>query len=135
MDNNMSSDMDELDNGHIEMIGFDFDYETPLKSPWDRVRDHLKGRATKHCQMSPEMWNEYIHAQSEYCSGTVCKIIKRDGGGIKLYAIVGISQVVPMTSLFTAANINHEAMSSLTDELVVLGEILSNRADDTDTSR
>jgi len=35
------------------------------------------------------MWNEYIHAQSEYCSGTVCRIIKHDGGGIKLYATVG----------------------------------------------
>ena len=86
----MSSDIDELNISHMEILGFDFDYETPLKSPSQRTHNHLKRRATKYHHMSPARWNKYIYIQSEFCNGTVCLIFKNDGSCIKLYAIVGM---------------------------------------------
>src|SRR5271169_3019125 len=91
---------DEVDISPL--AGYDFDDFFTKKESWQYSYDYLNGKSTTHETMDQKQWCRWTHTDPKFTDSSKCRIIYHQVGELSLYAIVGISDIIPNSALLTA---------------------------------
>jgi hypothetical protein len=106
------------------LAGYNFDFFTKKES-WQHSYDYLKGKAMKHETMDQKQWCWWTHSNPKFNNSSKCRIICHQVGELSLYAIVGISDIIPISALLAANSMDPNTITSHTESTVTLEELLT----------
>ena len=106
------------------LAGYDFDDFFTKKESWQYSYDSLNGKATTHEAMDQKQWCWWTHTNPKFNNSSKCRIICHQVGELSLYAIVGISDIIPISALLAANSMDPTTTTSYAESTVTMEELL-----------
>jgi hypothetical protein len=112
------------------LVGYNFDDFFTKKESWQHTYDYLNGNAITHGKMNQSEWCRWTHSNLKFNDCTKCRIIFYQVEEVNLYAIVGVSDVIPISTLLAANSMDPTAITSRTESMATMEEVLKSISSD-----